>query len=198
LKYLGVAFATLFFVLAAANFWVIQSTQDRVYDTSDVPSRTWAIVLGARVWSSGVPSHSLEDRLETALQLYRDGKVKRILVTGDHGKKHYDEVQAMHDWLTGHGVPSADIVLDHAGFRTLDSMARATPVFGVKDAIVCTQRFHLYRALYLADAHELDVVGVVADRREYERELYNQSRESIARVVAVVDLTTGRQPHFPK
>ncbi len=192
------AFATLFFVVGAANLWVIQSTQERVYDVSDVPPKTWAIVLGARVWSSGVPSHSLEDRLQTALLLYQNGKVKQILVSGDHGTKIYDEVQAMHDWLVDHGVPTGDIVLDHAGFRTLDSMARATPVFGVQDAIVCTQRFHLYRAIYLGDQNELDVVGVASDRRIYKAELWNQARESVARVVAIADITTGRQPHFPQ
>jgi len=198
LKIVGVAFATLFFVLSAANLWVFQSTHARIFDASVVPSRTWAIVLGARVWASGAPSHSLEDRLETALELYDNGKVKRILVSGDHGTKTYDEVQAMHDWLVSRGVPTGDIALDHAGFRTLDSMARATPVFGVHDAIICTQRFHLYRALYLGDEHGLDVVGVAADRRVYKAELWNQARESVARVVAMADVTAGRKPHFPR
>lgn len=196
-KILGVALATLFFVLGAANLWVIHSTHERIFTIDGAPERTWAIVLGARVWSSGQPSHSLEDRLQTALELYNHDKVKKILVTGDHGQKSYNEVQAMHDWLAKRGVPTADIVLDHAGFRTLDSMARATPVFGVNDAIVCTQRFHLYRALYLGDENDVDVVGVAADRRVYKAELWNQARESVARVVAMADVTTGRQPHFP-
>ncbi|MEZ4458440.1 MAG: ElyC/SanA/YdcF family protein [bacterium] len=179
------------------NVWMLRSTQSQVFKMTSVPARTWAIVPGARVWASGEPSHSLEDRLQTALDLYQQGKVKRILVSGDHGHHSYNEVQVMHDWLHQRGVPSADIDIDHAGFRTLDTMARAEPVFGVKDAIICTQRFHLYRALYLADARSLDVVGVPSDRRVYQGELWNQMRESLARVVAVLDVSLGREAKFP-
>lgn len=194
------AFAALVFALLFAlglNIHVLLHTRPHVYSTVTVPSRTWAIVPGARVYADGTPSHSLEDRLHTALTLYQQGRVRKILVSGDHGRVDYDEVKVMRDWLVRHGVPAPDIEADHAGFRTLDTMVRADPVFGVKDAVICTQRFHTYRAVFLARSAGIDAVAVPADRRVYRAQAWNQLRESAARAVAVLDVTTGRQAKFP-
>ena len=119
----------------------------------------------------------------------------RILVSGDHGTAAYDEVNAMHRWLVGHGVPSEDIFLDHAGLRTWDTMVRAARVFGIDGAVVCTQRFHLPRALYLARAAGLDAVGLVADRGPDPHRRWNALRERFAVPVAVLDVWTRRAPH---
>lgn len=154
---------------------------------ADVPPRTVAIVPGAMVHTNGQPSAALEDRLLTALDLYRAGRVAKILISGDHGAPEYDEVNAMHRWMLEKGVPEADVFLDHAGLRTLDTMERAARVFEVRDAVVCTQEFHLARAVFLGRRAGIDAVGLVADRRAYWHEGSNRAREVGARVLAFVD-----------
>jgi SanA protein len=160
--------------------------QKNTYLFDDVPVRDVAIVPGAKVWKQ-IPSHVLEDRLLCAEALYRAGKVRRILVTGDHGTKGYDETTTMERFLLARGIPAEDVVKDHAGFRTLDSMHRARQVFGIDDAIVCTQAFHLPRALFLARSFGIDAVGVEADRRTYRGAAWNAARETVARTVAVLE-----------
>jgi SanA protein len=172
----------------AANFWVKHQASSHVFTSIDeLEPRTVAIVLGARVSADGRPSAALEDRLQTALDLYESGKVRRLLVSGDHGRRGYDEVNAMHGWLLARGVPGQDIFLDHAGFRTFDTMERAARVFQVQDAIVCTQRFHLDRAVFLARRAGIDAVGISADRRRYAMASRDARREFLARTRAVVD-----------
>lgn len=179
----------------ALNLWVLASTNDRVFsDVDNAPARTVAIVLGARVWDDGSPSRPLADRLTAALELWRSGKVQKILVSGDHSRQGYDEVNAMREWLVAHGVPDAVIYTDHAGLRTHDSMVRAAQIFQVNSAIVCTQRFHLYRSVYLARSAGIDAVGVAADRTVYVSRHWDAFREALARPMAVVDALIRRSP----
>ncbi len=195
----GFAFLTLFVV--ASNLWILRYADEylheRPYHASLAPSaETIAIVPGAYVIGLR-PSSALRDRLQTALELYEDGTVSRILVSGDHGRTNYDEVGAMQHWLLSRGVAEQDIVLDHAGFRTLDTMVRARNVFGVRHAIVCTQRFHLARAVFLARRAGIDARGVVADRMRYAAHYWNHIREALARPAAVVDsYVLRREPKF--
>jgi SanA protein len=166
---LGAVAAAAAAYVAAANAYVLRVGRPGTYArVADVPPRAVAIVLGARVFADGTPSPILEDRLATALDLYRLGRVRRILVTGDNGSDRYDEVTVMQRWLLAHGVDPAHVQRDHAGFRTLDSMARAAQVFRVRHAVVCTQRFHLARSMFLARRYGLDAVGAEADRRPYQ------------------------------
>ncbi len=170
------------------------AAEGRLYERAeDAPRRRVAIVLGARVFQDGRLSEVVEDRVRCGIDLVRTGRVDRVLVSGDHGRASYDEVSAMGAALVEGGVPAGRVFLDHAGFRTLDTMHRARAVFGVRDAVVCTQQFHLPRSLYLARSFGIDAVGVVADRRAYRGEVHNAVREAIARAVAVVDVTTGRE-----
>jgi SanA protein len=162
----------------------------------DVPAREVAIVPGALVEADGRPSMILEDRLQAALELHQAGKVRRILASGDHSRTSYDEVNAMRRWLVERGVPSDDVFMDHAGLRTLDTMQRAARVFGVRGAIVCTQDFHLARALYLAHDAGIDAVGLVADRHEYPHAASDGIREAFATTLAVLDVAFGRGPQF--
>ena len=186
---LGVVSALGAGAIVATNALVLHAAEHRVFDTpAEVPYRPVAIVPGARVYASGSPSRVLEDRLATALELYRRGAVRRILVTGDNGAATYDEVTVMKRWLVAHGVPDEHVVRDHAGFRTLDSMVRAVKVFQVERAVVCTQRFHLARALFLARYAGLDAIGAVSDRRPYEHGRRDESREILARAAAVLDV----------
>jgi SanA protein len=153
-----------------------------------------ALVLGARVYPNGDVSQILEDRLETALELYRAGRVSRILVSGDHGKSSYDEVNTMRKWLEARGVAPGDVFLDHAGFDTYSSMVRARDVFRARSVIVVTQRFHLPRALYIARALGLEADGAAADRRLYRGAIWYEAREVASRTRAFVDVTSRRAP----
>ena len=178
-----------------AQVWITRQARAHIFKAVEtVPPRATAIVLGARVYGRGRPSPILEDRLRMALELYSRGLVKKILVSGDHQSPHYDEVNTMRDWLTARGVPSRAIFLDHAGFRTHDTMVRAVRVFQIQSAIICTQRFHLPRALYLAQNAGLDAVGIAVDRRHYADEQWNAWRERAASVVAILDVLLGTQP----
>lgn len=182
----------------AANNWVERFAEPHMYrEIADVPRRHTAIVLGAKVYPSGEPSVTLEDRLYVALELYRKGKVKKILVSGDHGAPEYNECGAMWQWLKQRGVAAEDVFQDHAGLRTLDTMERARRVFTVKSAVICTQKFHLARSVFLARRAGIDAVGVVADRRGYAKRRHNATREFLARTVSFLDsYILGTKPRY--
>jgi SanA protein len=152
----------------------------------EAPAELVAIVPGAGVHGDGSLSAVLEDRLATALDLYRRGKARKLLLSGDHGTAAYDEPDAMARWLEALGVPPRDLFLDHAGFDTYSTLVRARKDFGVERALVVSQRFHLPRALYIAKHVGIEAVGVGADRRPYERALYYAARETVARAKALV------------
>lgn len=169
-------------------WWVGLGSAKRIFEpTADVQAPV-ALVLGAAARPNGEPSGTFADRLWAARTLYKAGRVQKILVTGDHGTVAYDELGAAQRWLLGQGVPASDIVLDHAGFRTLDSMHRARAVFGVKRVLICTQAFHLPRALFLADAFGLEARGIRADRSADLAKRYNNAREFFARLRAFLDV----------
>lgn len=147
--------------------WVHLSTSARVYDVQAAPPAGVALVLGAGLWADGTPTPALYDRVATAVDLYKAGKVQKLLMSGDNRFVWYNEPAAMRRLAMELGVPGEDIVLDYAGRRTYDSCYRARHIFEVQNAAVVTQRFHLDRALYLCDALGIRSVGVVADRRTY-------------------------------
>jgi vancomycin permeability regulator SanA len=157
-----------------------------------------ALVLGAQVDPGGVPSPFLAARLEIARRLLADGRVGAILVSGDHGRWAYNEPGAMFQWLVAHGVPSQRIVLDHAGFDTYDSCARARRIFGVRRAIVVTQTYHIDRAVALCRTLGVDADGVGDDTVKIYRRPWFASlvRERGAVVKALVDVTSRRDPVF--
>jgi SanA protein len=154
------------------------------------------IVPGARVYPDGRLSHIYYDRLMTAAELYRAGRVRRILVSADHRRTHYDESNAGKNFLLRQGIPARDIFTDHAGFDTYDTMIRAKRVFMVNDAVVATQRYHLYRSVYLGRALGMQVRGVIADRRGYQRMRYYRFRELFANIKAFRDIVLHADPRF--
>jgi len=176
--------------------WMDAQTAPYRFSSADaVPERPVAIVLGASVYRSGKPSEMLRSRLDVALGLYRAGKVKKLLLTGDH-RPGYDEITPMRRHVLAGGVPPRDVFTDVAGFTTFESMARARAVFGVEAAIVVTQAFHLPRAIYLARGLGIDAVGLEADRPNTRPSLMLLGRETLARVRAVADLHRGRKPRI--
>lgn len=183
----------LFILMAAAIFVAAVNVSIKRYSRKhihlklkDITSAHTAIVLGAKVYQNGRLSGMLEDRVRTGLDLYRKGKVKKLLVSGDHGQIRYDEVNAMRKYLLARRVPAKDIFMDHAGFNTYDSMYRARDVFEVDDAIIVTQKFHLDRAVYIARHLGLKASGIAADRREYLKisRIRSDLREIFAKVKA--------------
>lgn len=153
-------------------------------DAGQVPHAPVAIVFGASVRPNGEPSQMLADRVDAAVALYKDDKVDRLLMTGDHRSPSYDEVGAMRRRALAHGVPADRIDVDGAGVRTYDSAYRAKTVFGVTEAILVSQRYHLPRALFLANAFGIKAVGLSANRYSYSRQTYSDLREVAALVVA--------------
>ena len=195
-KFLLLSAALLALLILSINLWVCHSAAPHCYPRlADVPARPVAIVLGARVYDNGTPSGMLEDRLATALELYQAGRVKKILVSGDHGRTAYDEVNVMRRWLQDRRVAPQDIFMDHAGFDTYNTMTRARQVFAVDAAIVVTQHFHLLRAVYLARAAGIDAVGLQADRYFYPHLWYHAVRESVARLKAFAEVQLHLPPH---
>ncbi len=182
--------------LLATNLIVRISSGDKMHEkiAEAKPAET-AIILGALVEKSGRPSGMLAERIDAGYELYHAGKVKKILVSGDHGGKDYDEVNLMRRSLLERGVPAQDLFLDHAGFDTYDSLYRARSIFEVKSAIVVSQRFHLPRAVYIGDQLGLKVQGVVADRHHFNTRT-NNLREVLAESKSFVEVLRDRDPKF--
>jgi SanA protein len=139
----------------------------RLFRSDNAPIRRIAIVFGAGLWRDGTPSPVLRDRLDTAADLYFEGKVEKLLLSGDNRYVDYNEPGAMRAYVLSRGVPSDAIVLDYAGRRTYDTCYRASHIFGLHQPILVTQKFHLKRALFTCNALGMDAIGVSADRREY-------------------------------
>jgi SanA protein len=166
-------------------------------DPAKVPHAQAALVLGAQVYRDGKPSIMLRDRVNAAADLYRAGRVDKLLLSGDHSRVDYDEVGTMRKLLLDQGIPAEDIFTDHAGFDTWDSAQRAKRVFDVSSAVVVTQRFHMARALYDARRAGLKATGFIADRRQYGTIMGKlRLREAAARVKTMGDVVTGADPHF--
>ncbi len=182
----------IFAAVTAVCFIGVQAYVDRfarnyLVTEETAPECEAVMVLGARVFSDGRPSLVLEDRLVYAHRLYSKGKAKKILVSGDHGTKSYDEVNVMKDYLLSLGVPREDIFLDHAGFNTYDSMYRAKNIFQVKTLLISTQNFHISRSVYIARKLGIDAYGYPSRDKKYYPMEYLNLRESFAKVKAFVD-----------
>lgn len=171
-------------LLFGIDFYVRSSTKDRIIspeNASSVSDADCILVLGAGIRTDGSPSPMLQDRLNTGIELYQNGAAPKLLMSGDHGRKKYNEVQTMKDIALDQGVPSEDVFMDHAGFSTYDSLYRARDVFQARKVIIVTQKYHLYRALYIARSLGLDTWGVSADTRRYRGQSQRDFREILAR-----------------
>ena len=177
--------AALFLLFAMINIIVLLSAQSRIVDIEEAKalgSFDCILVLGAGVWRNNRPSHVLEDRLKIGIEAYCAGVSDKLLMSGDHGRNNYDEVNVMKSFAMDCGIPSENIFMDHAGFSTYESMYRARDIFSAHRVLIVTQKFHMYRALYIANALGLEAYGLTSDLREYANATYSQLRESLARV----------------
>ena len=166
------------------NDWVIQSTASRIITSEKATSLQdvdCILVLGCSVYPDGTPSPMLAERLERGVELYEAGAAPKLLMSGDNGQVEYNEVAAMGNYALQKDVPSYDIFLDYAGFSTYESMYRAKEIFQAKKIIIVTQKYHLYRALYIAQAMGLDAYGVSCDTQVYAGQINRDVREILAR-----------------
>lgn len=173
------------------NFFVVLSTKNQILSQEELQQMhknesenkaniDCILILGAGIWGDK-PSHMLEDRLLQGIELYEKGISEKIIMSGDHGKEDYDEVNIMKQFAIDKGVKSEDIFMDHAGFSSYDSMYRAKEIFQVKKVVIVTQKYHLYRALYIAKQLGIEAYGVPANPREYVGQTYREMREILAR-----------------
>ncbi len=178
-----------------ASTWVWAKAQGRIFSAQQVGEAPVALVFGAGLSAVEKPSPVLKERLDAAMALYKSGKVKKLLMSGDNSERSHDETKAMRRYAIDRGLPSSDVVGDYAGFSTYESLYRAREIFGADRLILVTQRYHLPRALYLAQALGLEAVGVAADERRGEW-LHVEPREILARVAALWDAWNQPTPRI--
>ncbi len=176
----------------------------RIGTVEELPSKVDAIIVpGASVVANRVPSPMLKERLDGALKLYKAGFSERILVSGDHREDNYNEPRVMARYLNEHGVPEEAIFLDHFGLDTYHTVYRAHHVFQVNSAIICTQGFHLRRAIYLANQCGFDYWGYLTEENDYDigTDMEMFVREFGARLKAFYEVKANnlpnRRPHDP-
>ncbi|MBX7551593.1 ElyC/SanA/YdcF family protein [Streptomyces sp. NPDC004232] len=175
--------------------WLYASTADRLRTVADAPAAQVAVVFGAGLWN-GEPSPYLANRLDAAAALYRAGRVKVVLVTGDNSREDYDEPDAMRAYLSRHGVPAGRVVRDYAGFDTWDSCVRARKIFGVERAVLISQDFHIRRAVALCEAAGVTSYGVGVAEKHDVTWYYGGTREVFAAGKAVLDAVFRPDPQF--
>ena len=168
-----------------ANAYVKGSTAPKILspeEAAELEDADCIIVLGCLVKADGTPSDMLADRISVGVSLYQNGTSPKLLMSGDHGQKEYDEVNTMKSCAIASGVPSEDIFMDHAGFSTYESIYRAKEIFGADKIVIVTQQYHLHRALYVAEALGIEAYGVSADLRSYAGQTKRDLREVLARI----------------
>lgn len=166
----------------------------RIYSPSSAPEKRAAIVFGAAVYSNGRLSSVLRDRMDTAITLYQNGRVNKILVSGDNSFDNYNEPAAMMTYAIERGIPQQDIQPDFGGRRTYDTCYRAREIFQLDTAILVTQEFHLPRALFTCRLLGVEAVGVSADLRPYRGSRWYEFRETAATLVALWDVIRQNPP----
>ena len=188
-KYKAVIFVVLGIVLligiaaVSLSVYMVKATEKSVFTADTFKNDEKAdciLILGAGV-KDDKPKPMLRDRLLTGIELYKSGAAEKIIMSGDHGRADYDEVNVMRAFALEQGVRAEDIFLDHAGFSTYDSVYRAKNIFGAENIILVSQKYHLYRALYIAKKLDVKAAGVSADLNTYGGQLKRDIREIIAR-----------------
>lgn len=188
-KYKAVIFVVLGIVLligiaaVSLSVYMVKATEKNIFTADTFKNDEKAdciLILGAGV-KDGKPKPMLRDRLLTGIELYKSGAAEKIIMSGDHGRADYDEVNVMRAFALEQGVMAEDIFLDHAGFSTYDSVYRAKNIFGAENIIIVSQKYHLYRALYISEKLDVKAAGVSADLNSYGGQLKRDIREIIAR-----------------
>ena len=183
LKYGIIIIIIIAIIVLGINLYVRISTNKQIIKENDYTALSdvdCIIILGAGIWEDK-PSPMLEGRLLEGIKLYQNSVSDKIIMSGDHGRREYDEVNIMKNYAIEKGIPSENIFMDHAGFSTYESIYRAKDIFEAKKVVIVTQEYHLYRALYIANQLGLEAYGVGADPRQYVGAAYRELREILAR-----------------
>jgi SanA protein len=191
---LGSALALV--ALMGLSHFVKVRYEDRIVPREAAPEAPTVLVFGAGLAPGGVPSAVLAQRLDAAIALWKAGKAQAVLVSGDNSDRFHDETRAMRRYMVQHGLPEQAVLGDDSGLSTYDSCVRAFTVFRVRKALLVTQRFHLPRALYIANSVGMDAWGVAADEGLPSTRRY-AVRETLSRVLAWVMVALGREPAYP-
>lgn len=189
-RWLLIAAGAVVLLVFLCNRWVVNSSDAYIYDTwSLLPETEVGIVLGTSTFTrDGKPNPHFAGRIRAAVELYQIGKIKKLIVSGANPDSTYNEPRKMWQELTRQGVPAADITMDFAGFRTLDSIIRAQAVFGLSRATIITQRYHAYRAVFIGKKLGMNVVAYAAPGDEPGFDLRLMVREWLARFRVVLDI----------
>lgn len=178
---LGVILLTVFVYAMGINYYVKYTVMDRIKDTDEIKDVDTIIVLGAKVYDDGRLSLMLKDRLDKTIEVYNKLDIKKVIVSGDSEHKDYDETTKMKEYLINNGIPEESIVVDIYGLSTYDSIYRLKNVYDVNKTIIITQKYHLYRALYIANSLEIDVYGIPSGGEDYFGQTARELREILAR-----------------
>lgn len=169
---------------------MILTSRDNTFDVASVPAAQVALVPGAGITADGRPTLALRDRIDGAIELYRAGKVQKILMSGDNSTIYYNEPGVMANYAISQGIPESDIVLDYAGRRTYDTCYRAKAIFGLDSVIIATQKYHLPRMVFLCDRLGLNTAGIPVTQSDYllNRYVFWNIREVFATMAAYLDI----------
>ena len=180
------------------NFYVVGMANKRMIkdnDYSSLKNVDCILILGAGIWGDK-PSPMLQDRLDEGVKLYKEGIASKIIMSGDHGREEYDEVNIMKEYAIEQGVPSEDIFMDHAGFSTYESIYRSKEIFDADNIVIVTQEYHLYRALYIAEKLDINAYGVNSDPRKYNGQTFRELREILARNKDFINCIIKPEPTY--
>lgn len=185
-------------VLVGINAHVKGAVKDRIVEPENVPEgeADCILVLGCQVKEGGEPSHMLRDRLQRGVEIYELGAAEKLLMSGDHGRTDYNEVETMKQYAIDEGIDSENVFMDHAGFSTYESIYRAKEVFGVEKMVIVTQEYHLYRALYIAEQLGIEAYGVASDYHIYAGQSMRDLREVLARAKDFVTTIVKPEPTY--
>lgn len=188
----------LLLLIFGADYYVKTTTAKQLYHSTDaIPYNKVGLLLGTvKYLTNGNLNRYYKYRIEAAAALFHAGKIEVILVSGDNSRRGYDEPTDMKDDLVAKGVPEDKIVLDYAGFRTLDSIVRSQKVFGQSKLTIISQQFHNERAIFIAQHKSIEAIGFAARDVSMRAGLKVMLREKLARVKVLIDLLIGIQPKF--
>ena len=192
-----IAIISIILVLSI-NFYVVGIAKNKMIKDNDyslLKDVDCILILGAGIWGDK-PSPMLEDRLLEGISLYKNNVSTKIIMSGDHGREEYDEVNIMKEYAIEQGVPSEDIFMDHAGFSTYESIYRAKEIFDADNIVIVTQEYHLYRALYIADKLDINAYGVNSDPRKYSGQTFRELREILARNKDFINCIIKPEPTY--
>ncbi len=189
-KFVFICACVALILLGLSRIAMIFSARENTFDLASIPAAQVALVPGAGITADDRPTLALRDRIDGAIELYRAGKVQKIVMSGDNSSIYYNEPGAMANYAIEQGIPESDIVLDYAGRRTYDTCYRAKEIFGLDSVIITTQKYHLPRMVFLCEQFGLNTTGIPVKQSDYilNRYMLWNVREVLATLAAYLDI----------